>query len=129
VIYFNFRARLIRCLLPEYPSLPTEQCDLIAADIYQSVIQLIQLAPWHIRMGEKILRVLLIFWMLLTTSGSLKTTDISAVNRALSRFQKHSNTLAGIVRLYRSLLILCFYEHPLVTQAINQLPSQTRSSP
>ncbi len=126
MVCFGFRAQLICCLLPSYPPLPLEQRDKIAADVHRSVTQLICLAPWHIRSGEKVLRFLLMAWMMVTVSGPLKATNICAINQSLSQFQQHSNTLAGVIRLYRSLLTLSFYEHPLVVQELNRLSSPTR---
>jgi hypothetical protein len=114
-----FSAAVVRTMIPEWPPLATSEREQVTREVVQFVRHAFMLAPFHVRLGIGALSAALALWLKLSAPpppASAAPSHRAAL--ALDRFVRWSGSGAAIVRLYRSLSVLAFYEHPLVLAAM-----------
>lgn len=105
-------------LLPEEPALADADRVAAAAAAVGFVKRALGLAPLHVRFGVAILSFPLALWI-----------GVFGVNaKSLRTFQSLSAPTAAVLRAYRSLGAVAFFEHPAVAAAIgvDETPEQRR---
>lgn len=120
----SFLYALVDLLMPNYPTIGINQKKLILHDIYPFISSSLEHAPVHIRFGEKVLRFSLRAWLTLARI-SLPTSHPLYALAAIKKFENLSPTTRGLLRLYRSLITLAFFEHPFIIEALQTKPSTT----
>ena len=115
----SFEQEFIDALVPQEPPLePDERMQLV--DDTRAFIQrcLASAAP-HIGLGVWLMRFLLRIWLLVMIGpGSLRGPDKDKFEGAVLRFERLGTSFYSLTRLYRSLVMLSYFEHPLVTRRI-----------
>ncbi|MDG7000077.1 MAG: hypothetical protein JRN15_13300 [Nitrososphaerota archaeon] len=103
--------------MPSYPTLSDEEARGVLADLETYVRTAIANAPFHFRLGAQVLGGLLRTWLKIATMP---------VDQSLRTFESVAPPLGAIVRLYRSLVVLRFYDHPLVESKLGVEISEDR---
>jgi hypothetical protein len=105
-------------MLPEWPPLNAAAQGIVAGEIAGFVRRNLARAPAHVRAGVLVVSIGLVFWQLLR--APLAAMGSPARRRALVSCQRIQGqvSVSAVVRLYRSLTVLAFYEHPLVVAAM-----------
>ena len=108
---------LVGTLLPDHPALlPSARAAVLDAAA-GFVSGQIGRAPVHVWLGARLIGLALLAW--LGAHGVLgKAAPYRQAETALRRFQALGAPFAGGLRLYRSMALLAFYEHPLVEAAL-----------
>jgi len=99
---------IVMRLLPTEPALAAADRAAAGAAACAFVKRALGLAPLHVRFGVGVLSFPLAFWIALFGTGP----------KALQRFQSLSAPTAAVLRAYRSLSAVAFFEHPVVAAAI-----------
>jgi hypothetical protein len=108
---------IIRPLLPQWPELDSAAQETVVRQANRFVQSSIALAPAHVRFGVSVASTALWAWILLYRSGANRSG--ARQRKAVALFERLPGPAAAVVRLYRSLTVLAFYEHPLVLRAMN----------
>lgn len=113
----HLERRLVACLLPDHPALLPSDRSIVLMAASDFVSDQVTGAPLHIRVGVRALAVLLIVW-LAVTGGLWSPASYRRTERAVLLAQRLLPPMAAVVRLYRSMALLAFYEHPVVAAAL-----------
>ena len=108
---------IIEPLLPQWPELEPTVRKTIAHHAMMFVHKSIALAPAHMRVAVIVVSVVLYAWIFLY--AVVFGRSAARQRKAISLFQRLPGPAPAVVRLYQSLTVLAFYEHPLVRQAMN----------
>jgi hypothetical protein len=112
-------AGLIEALLPEWPALDTSSHSRIHNDVVEFVRTEIVLAPLHVRLGVGIF-----------TGVFFAAAFVLGLGRGFARRPLHwrqgflevcgriTPQTRAMIRLFRSLTLLAYFEHPLVLHAL-----------
>jgi hypothetical protein len=103
-------------MLPEWPPLNPAAQGVVAGEIAGFIRRNLALAPAHVRAGVLVVSIGLVFWQLLR--APLAAMGSPARRRTLVSCQRIHGPVSAVVRLYRSLTVLAFYEHPVVIAAM-----------
>lgn len=115
-----FEKIIISTLLPAWPLLVDEDMNLVTDDVTNYVKASISIAPFHVRVGVYLLSIIIgpvIFvrcW-----GGRNKASDKYHAAKIYLFLQGFPGPVGAVVRLYRSLGLLAFYEHPIVAPLLN----------
>ncbi len=110
-----FEALIVDTLLPEWPLLDRETRAAVHSATTAHVAGALRLAPLHVRLGVSALSF--------AVGAAVLALSIGAGRGALRRLraerlyallQRLPGPFAAVVRLYRSVALLAFYEHPAV---------------
>ncbi|HXB54087.1 MAG TPA: hypothetical protein VN461_04840 [Vicinamibacteria bacterium] len=120
---------LVETLLPRRPELDRAARARVLSDVTDFVQQALAMAPWHLRIGVNVLTLCLTAWL----SIYLGLTRLRAIThdmgeRAIELFERMPNPAPGLVRLYRSLAMLAFYDHPIVMALMGIESSEERQT-
>jgi hypothetical protein len=108
---------LVGTLLPDHPALLASARAAVLDAAAAFVGGQIGRAPAHVRLGVRVLGLALLTWLAL--HGVLRApAPYRQAAPALARFQALGAPFAGVLRVYRSMALLAFYEHPLVEAAL-----------
>ena len=99
--------RTIAALVPDWPPLPPADRAAVIADCTRFVRAQLELAPFHIRFGFRVLFIA--FSIYAPNSSARALTSFSALPLPL---------VAGLERLLRASTMLAFFEHPQVLKAL-----------
>ncbi|MBB4200766.1 hypothetical protein GGD83_004595 [Rhodoblastus sphagnicola] len=119
---------IIETMVPDWPLLDLRARDAAHARIANDVVTAISLAPLHVKIGVSVLSILLgamVRCLALTAGGSLGRRNERA-NRLYGLIQRLPGPMAAVVRLYRSMTLLSYYEQPEIAQALLAL-GETRA--
>jgi hypothetical protein len=118
---------IVRCLLPREPSLDSDTRRAATDQAIEFVSAAIAGAPFHIRLGERVLRILIWLWLLpAARAESVETGAGPGVERSVEAFARLAPPFASIVRLYRSLALLAFLESDAVVQRLGYISARDR---
>lgn len=123
-----FDALIVETMLPDWPLLDRVSRDEVTRATIRAVTAAVKLAPLHIRLGVMSLSVPLGLLVLLAGMGA-GGPAVRAIRaaRLYDCLQRCSGILSGVIRLYRSMTLLAFYEQPAVLLAL-QPPAKTGQS-
>ncbi len=114
-----FAGVLVRSALPDWPALGSETRMRVIADVELFVRNALALAPFHVWLGSLVLSIAAgLFVTLLSPGLSPAGGSNHRAAALLAVFHRLPGPGGAIVRLYRSLTVLAFYEHPLVVAAM-----------
>lgn len=109
---------LIQSLMPRCPGLDQVTYADVSAAVVDHVRRSLDMAPAHIRIGLRLLVPALAAWIWLVIAVSYPWLDrCAAAERALVLFEALPQLGPNLLRLYRSLVVLAFYDHPNVARA------------
>jgi len=93
---------IVAALLPE-PGREKDIAEFVAATI--------KLAPWHLRMGVRVIETALLVWLALTAKGfAVGMPHLPSLRASLNQFESLCGPTATLIRLYRSLSMLAYCE-------------------
>mgnify|MGYP001003715863 CR=1 FL=1 len=105
--------------MPDYPSLIEEQSKEVMLDTNDFIIEQLSSTPFHIRLGLTFIGFIFLFLILAIKSvqgyKKEKQSDSSIILSVISL----NKYISSFARVYRSLFVLGFYEHPKVKKIIN----------
>lgn len=104
----GFTDRLIATLLPDVPALDPDERAAVARDVAAVVRRFLAAAPFHVRAVTATIGAVLWIWLGLGGLTGGKPANL------LAAFESLPGPGQVVMRLYRSLALLAFYEHPLV---------------
>jgi hypothetical protein len=118
---------LVSCLAPYGPPLPSGIRTEVINSIAGFVIRQINLAPFHVRVGALVLGAGLRLWLALLAPGAAGSfgAPVRAAH-AVMLFERLPGPTRSTVRLYRSMTVLAYYEHPAVASALDLPDPVTR---
>lgn len=120
---------LIRGLLPTQPLLAPDVGTEVAVLVADHVRRSLAAAPAHLRIGLRVLTAGLAAWLFLFVAArSPWLGRRAASDRALLLFEAVPRLGPNLMRLYRSLTLLAFYDHPRVAQAMGWENAEARQA-
>ncbi|MCP5433769.1 MAG: hypothetical protein H6923_10920 [Alphaproteobacteria bacterium] len=123
-----FLHALVRHLMPETPELSPRLRHAVEGAVTMQVARFLSLAPLHVRLGAAVLTLPVRLWLALRAPGWTRRDKPAQVRRALDALQAIA-PLAAAVRIYRTLTVLAFYEHPFVAEAMGESePPESRQA-
>jgi hypothetical protein len=111
------RWTVVRPMLPDWPNLDSSVLEAIAGDVTEFVQKSIGLAPAHVRAAVALIS--LAIWTWVSLHSAVTGRSVERRRKAISIFHRLPGPGRSVLRLYRSLVVLAFYEHPVVRQAMN----------
>lgn len=102
---------LVKYLAPDYPPLTPDQQRHVHASVAESVGGALRRAPWHIRLAAWGLSITLVTWVAIF-GGQARA------ERSVARFGALGGVFRDGLKLFRSLVVLAYYEHPTVLHAM-----------
>lgn len=111
---------LVNCLAPYGPALPYGIRDAVLDCVTTFVVRQLSLAPPHVRLGALGLGLPLRVWLALVAPGAAGSfgAPLRAAS-AVALFELLPGPTQVIVRFYRSLIVLAYYEHAAVASALD----------
>ncbi|MCA1510371.1 hypothetical protein [Bradyrhizobium sp. NBAIM01] len=106
---------LVAALMPAWPLLEGEEKPAIATQVLASVTLAIADAPLHIRLVARSVAIVLgvcIFLISVGAEGSLASSR--RAERFCTFLERSPGPIRSVMRLYRSMVLLAFYEQALV---------------
>lgn len=106
---------LVATLIPAWPLLDEGEKTAIVTEVAASVTRAIAGAPLHIRLAVRSVSIFLglyIFLISVGTGGPLASAF--RADRFFTLLQRSPGPITSIVRLYRSMTLLAFYEQTYV---------------
>lgn len=111
---------LVACLAPYGPPLPYGARNVVLDHAAAFVTRQISIAPFHVRIGVLTLGVPLRLWLALVAPGVARSFGAPLrAARAVELFERLPGPAHVVVRFYRSLTILAYYEHAVVAPALD----------
>jgi hypothetical protein len=111
---------IVACLAPFGPPLPAGTRAGVIDAATSFVSRQIWLAPLHVRVGALGLGAVLRLWLALLAPGVARTFGAPLrAARAVTLFERLPGPARSVVRLYRSMTVLAYYEHPAVAVALD----------
>lgn len=118
---------LVAALTPDEPALAAEERQAAQAAAADFLRRQLAIAPFHVRIGVRLLAAVLFAAALAAGLGRPFATRELAWRRAfLDRAARSSLPVAMVVRLYRSLTLLAYLEQPAVRAALGADPVGAR---
>jgi hypothetical protein len=111
---------IIACLAPYGPPLPAGARAGVIDAAGAFVACQIGLAPLPVRVGALALGAVLRLWLALLAPGATGAFGAPMrAARAVALFERLPGPARSVVRLYRSMTVLAYYEHPAVAAALD----------
>ena len=118
---------LVACLAPYGPALPAGARNEVIDSVGAFVTRQINLAPFHVRGGALVLGIALRLWISFLAPGAAGSFGAPLrAARAVTLFERLPGPARSAVRLYRSMTVLAYYEHPAVASALDLPNPATR---
>ncbi|WP_244562598.1 hypothetical protein [Ensifer aridi] len=102
---------IVATMTPMWPLLDGEEKAAVVTEVVREVTRALAVAPSHIRLAVKSVSILLSLWIVLITVGA--SSPLARALRAdkFYRFlQRWPGPVGSVVRVYRSMTLLAFYE-------------------
>ncbi len=110
-----FDAIIVETVLPDWPLLNEQTRQEVYAAVTKHVGRAISAAPAHVRLGVFVIGVsLAIILKLIFVGASTRYERRLRADRLFQLLHKIPGPAASVVRLYRSVSVLAFYEHSAV---------------
>jgi len=105
--------------MPDYPFLIEEQSKEVMLDTNDFIVKQLSSTPFHVRLGLTFIGFIFLFLILalklIQGYKKEKHSDSSIILSVISL----NKYISSFARVYRSLFVLAFYEHPKVRKMIN----------
>ena len=114
--------------MPDYPSLNEEQSKEVMLDINDFIKEQLSSTPFHVRLGLTFIGFIFLCLILakkpVQSFKKEKHSDSSIIISVIAM----NKYLSSFARVYRSLIVLAFYEHPKVRKIIDSQHGVTKKS-
>jgi hypothetical protein len=118
---------IVACLAPYGPPLPAGARAGVIDAVGAFVARQLSLAPFHVRVGTLVLGAALRVWLALLAPGAAGAFGAPLrAARAVALFERLPGPARSVVRLYRSMTVLAYYEHPAVVAVLDFLDAGER---
>lgn len=108
------QARLIKIFMPSWPELSDDAYQKILSDVAAFLKIEFTLTPWFIALPMALLQIL--FSTVLTLSGARSQAE---QQRVITHWERCGVPFQAFIRLYRSLTLLAYMEHPLIREKLD----------
>ena len=105
--------------MPDYPSLDKELIQEVTIDTNNFIKEQLSSTPFHIRLGLTLIGFLFLCLILAIKSAQSFKKEKSPDGSIILNVISLNKFLSSFARVYRSLTVLAFYEHPKVIQIID----------
>lgn len=114
---------IVATLMPAWPLMDSEEKPIVVMEVVPSVTRAIASAPVHIRLAVRSVSIILNLCIFLISVGA-GGPFISALrtDRFYTLLQRSPGSITSVVRLYRSMTLLAFYEHSSVAAKLLSAP-------
>lgn len=110
-----FDRLIVETLLPTWPLLDHETWSSVASEATGSVGRAIAIAPYHVRVGVGVLSAAIgVLVTVISIGAGGPLVRAARAERLYGVLQRLPGPAGSCVRLYRSMSLLAFYEHPAV---------------
>lgn len=124
--FFHAHQALCQAALPDWPPLPHSDRRQVTIDVERFVASECRLLPWFIAMPMGMLQMAFFVMASLSQHGlPFKRQTQEQQQRFIKLWSKLGKPCQALLRLYRSLVMLAYLEHPLIRTAL-QLPDQQK---
>ena len=113
--------------MPDYPSLNEEHFKEVMLDTNDFIKEQLSSTPFHVRLGLTFIGSIflcLILTMKLVQSYKKEKHSDGSIILSIIPLNKY---LSSFARVYRTLIVLAFYEHPKVIEIIDSQHGVTRT--
>ncbi len=118
-----FAALIVGTLLPDWPEVPKDARALAFADTVAWVERAVRGSPLHVRLGVLGLSLVIGAALRLRLSGVADERERAARAEAVfGLFQSLPGPASSVIRLFRSLTLLAWFEHPVIAAAMGTAP-------
>ncbi|MER8576342.1 hypothetical protein NKG99_31140 [Mesorhizobium sp. M1409] len=102
---------IVATLIPAWPLLDGEEKKAIVTEVVPSVTRAIAGAPFHIRLAVRSVSIFLSLCLFLISAGAGgPLASALRADRFYNLLQRSPGPIRSVVRLYRSMTLLAFYE-------------------
>ncbi|WP_461196142.1 hypothetical protein, partial [Bradyrhizobium sp. UFLA06-06] len=121
---------IVATLMPAWPLLDGEEKPAVLTQVVPSVTRAIAGAPFHIRLAVRSVSIFLSLCIFLISAGAGGPL-ISALraDRFYTLLQRSPGPISSVVRLYRSMTLLAFYEQaPVAAKLLSVRPARNQKA-
>ncbi|WP_244563990.1 hypothetical protein [Ensifer aridi] len=102
---------IVATMTPMWPLLDGEEKAAVVTEVAREVTRALAVAPFHIRLAVKSVSILLSLWIVLITVGAGSPLARALRADKFYRFlQRLPGPVGSVVRVYRAMTLLAFYE-------------------
>lgn len=113
---------LVATLMPTWPLLDWEEKPVVVAEVVASVTSAIADAPFHIRLAARSVSIFLSLCIFLISAGAGGPLGSALrIQKFYTLLQRSPGPVTSVVRLYRSMTLLAFYEQAAVAEKLLSL--------
>lgn len=118
---------IVATLTPLWPLLDAEERPAVVSEVARSVTRSIALAPFHIRFAvESVSIVIGLCTVLISAGAGGPLARTLRTDRFYRLLQRMPGPAGSVIRLYRSMTLLAFYdEAPVAEKLLAARPAQT----
>lgn len=119
---------VLSAVIPRLAPLDALSQEQVRADCIASACRQLARAPLYVRLPAAFLALVFALFALGTMARYLSALTDASVERLLERFSRLSASLAVLERVSRSLVLLAYFEHPIVLRALGETDLAARQS-
>ncbi|MDE5457544.1 hypothetical protein GWE18_32930 [Bradyrhizobium sp. CSA112] len=121
---------LLATLMPTWPLLDGEEKPAVVTEVVASVSRAIADAPFHIRLAVRSVSVFLSLCIFLISAGAGgPLASALRADRFYTLLQRSPGPITSVMRLYRSMTLLAFYEQtPVAAKLLSVRTTQNQKA-
>ena len=112
--------------MPDYPSLDEEQSKEVKLDTNNFIKEQLSSTPFHVRLGLTFIGFIFLCLILAIKSAQSYKKEKHPDGSIILSVIPLNKYLSSFARVYRTLVVLAFYEHPKVIKIIDSQHAVTR---
>ena len=113
--------------MPDYPSLDEEQSKEVTLDTNDFIKEQLSSTPFHVRLGLTFIGFIFLCLILAIKSVRSYKKEKHPDSSIILSVIPLNKYLSSFARVYRTLVVLAFYEHPKVIKIIDSQHGVTRT--
>jgi hypothetical protein len=115
---FFLSNKLHRAFLPSYPKVNENQTLRINNDIKNFITKQLSSTPFHVRLGLTILGIIFLSLFWLYDFFNFFKKNSAPKSKVIDNIASLNKYLSSFARVYRSMTVMAFYDHPSVKKII-----------
>tara|TARA_B100001105_G_C22352012_1_gene426158 strand:+ start:498 stop:914 length:417 start_codon:yes stop_codon:yes gene_type:complete len=115
---FFLSNKLNRAFLPSYPKVNENQTLRINNDIKNFITRQLSSTPFHVRLGLTILGIIFLSLFWLYDFFNFFKKNSAPKSKVIDNIASLNKYLSSFARVYRSMTVMAFYDHPSVKKII-----------
>jgi len=114
--------------MPDYPSLNEEHFKEVMLDTNDFIKEQLSSTPFHVNLGLTFIGFIFLCLILTIKSVQIFKKEKHSDGSIILSIIALNKYLSSFARVYRTLIVLAFYEHPVVSRIVNSQHGVTGTS-